>query len=338
MDYSKFYLKNYEPEDSEEKEEEKIVFPQLETRRQPEIIYINPDGEVFDPELENLNARREDIHDDGSDANNFEHKGIYKDSDPTIKSHDESLTFDNYVKVSRKQPEAKKSFLNAFCQTVLIFAIIVMSIIVSADFIADGKVISSVVNSFSSQKIEYYAVLENPKADLTSSQVDSYAMRLKGGAGFTVKNGDNYYNVFAIYENISDAENRIKQNGGEILILSTEFYDKISGDLKDYSDYPEKVCDDLTKIASQLISQEITTAQALEKINDVKEDFSVLYDNMSGISASDNDDKSLTLLANASVAMSALEYLCDTTVSRPNLVCDIRYTVCRIIFTYCYSE
>ena len=135
-----------------------------------------------------------------------------------------------------------------------------------------------------------------------------------------------------------DAENRIKQNGGEILILSTEFYDKISGDLKDYSDYPEKVCDDLTKIASQLTSQEITTAQALEKINDVKEDFSVLYDNMSGISASDNDDKSLTLLANASVAMSALEYLCDTTVSRPNLVCDIRYTVCRIIFTYCYSE
>ena len=44
MDYSKFYLKNYKPEASEENEEEKIVFPQLETRRQPEIIYINPDG------------------------------------------------------------------------------------------------------------------------------------------------------------------------------------------------------------------------------------------------------------------------------------------------------
>lgn len=341
MDYSKFYLKNYEPEtgaESDENEKEKIIFPQLEARRQPEIIYINPDGEVFDPELENMKSRRENCPDNElSDENAANYYGNVKEITDK-KCGNEYTSGENFVKVSRKQRKEKRNFANAFCQTVLIFAIIVMALIVSADFLTDGKVLAAIASGFSAQKIEYYAVLEKPKTDMTSSRVDSYAMRLKGGAGFTVKNGENYYNVFAVYDDLSEAEDYIKQNGGELITLSTDFYDNVTSDLKNYTDYPKKVCDDLTEIASQLTSQQISTAEALEKINTVKEDFAVVYDNMTNVAPESNDDKSVTLLANASVAVSALEYLCDTTASRPNLVCDIRYTVCRIIFTYCYSE
>lgn len=341
MDYSKFYLKNYEPEtsaESEENEKERIIFPQLELHRQPEIIYINPDGEVFDPELENLNSRHENGTDAGySGVNAADRLDGIKEITENV-SGNTSISEEKYVKVTRKPQKERKNFANAFCQTVLIFAIIVMTLIVSADFLTDGKVIAAIASGFSAEKIEYYTVLEDPKTDMESSKVDSYAMRLKGGAGFTVKNGENYYNVFAVYDDRSDAEEHIKQNGGELITLSTDFYDGVTSELKNYTDYPKKVCDDLSGIAEQLTSQEISAAEALEKINDVKEDFAVIYDNMNNVAPGDNDDKSVTLLANASVALSALEYLCDTTVSRPNLVCDIRYTVCRIIFTYCYSE
>ena len=341
MDYTKFYLKNYEPEtsaESDENEKEKIIFPRLEARRQPEIIYINPDGEVFDPELENMKSRRDNCTDNElSDDNAANYYG--KINGITGNGYgNESASGENFVKVSRKQRKEQKKFANAFCQTVLIFAIIVMTLIVSADFLTDGKVIAAIAAGFSAEKLEYYAVLENPETDMTSSRVDSYAMRLKGGAGFIVKNGENYYNVFAVYDDISDAKDHIKQNGGELITLSTDYYDNVTSDLKNYTDYPKKVCDDLTKIASQLTSQQISAAEALEKINTVKEDFAVVYNNMTNVAPESNDDKSVTLLANASVAVSALEYLCDATASRPNLVCDIRYTVCRIIFTYCYSE
>lgn len=339
MDYSKFYLKNYVPADEPSEEQEKIVFPRLESRTQPEIIYINPDGEIFDPDIKDDNQVDRSEYSqrtaDGSSSDINEAGENTSDKEGT--SIPTTVRYPYVVKKSNKDDVNKKSFINRFCQAILILAIVVMSIVVSADFVTDGKVIAAIVNGIGQTDLVYYAVLENPKDDLTTSQVDSYAMRLKGGAGFTVKNGDKYYNVFAIYSDKNDADEYVKQNGGEILTLSTDFYKDIQGELKNFTDYPEKICNELDSVLNDLTQKKITTTQAIEKINDVKEDFKVTYDNMSNVSKSDGDDKSVTLLANASVALSALEYLCDTTVSRPNLACDIRYTVCRIIFTYCYS-
>ena len=334
MDYSKFYLKNYVPTDEPVEEEDKIIFPRLEARTQPEIMYINPDGEVFDPELKSETDEKEDIN-----ILNNGQSSINDDKNENVSVYEgiEENSSYNHPHVARKQIAKKQSLANRFCQVMLIFTIVVMSIIVSADFLTDGKAIAAIMDCFKANKIEYYAVLENPRDDITSSQVDSYAMRLKGGAGFTVKNADKYYNVYAVFDNVSDAESYSKENGGQILTLNTEFYDDIQGELKSYKDYPVKTVDDLNKILSDQKEKKITTAQAIEKLGDVKEDFAMTYDNMNNAAKGDNEDKSVTLLANASVALSALEYLCDTTVSRPNLACDIRYTVCRIIFTYCYS-
>lgn len=312
MDYSKFYLKNYVPEQNDENDDSPVM-PRIESRTQPEIIYINPDGEVFDPQLSST-IKSEDA-----------------------KTEQEDIA-DEYPKVTRKEPPAKKSFANRFCQTILIFAIVIMSLIVSADFITDGKAIAAITQLADSADVEYYAVLENGVTDLEKCKVNAYAMRLQGGAGFTVKNGDDYYNVYEMFENKSDAEKHANQNGGKLIELNTDFYDDLSGEMKSYIDYPIRTCADLNNVLASLIAKEITTAQALEKLNGVKEDFAVEYDNMNNAATSDESDKTVVLLANASVALSELERLCDTSVSRPNLACDIRYAVCRIIFTYCYSQ
>ena len=314
MDYSKFYLKNYVPEPSEEAEDSPVL-PRIETRPQPEIIYINPDGEVFDPEQ-------------SSEPHSDEHPAIdYAEK-----------TVDIYSEATKKAPQAKKSFANRFCQTILIFAIVIMSLIVSADFITDGKAVAAMTQLFSGQTIEYYAVLQDGVENAETCKVNAYAMRLKGGAGFTVKNGDLYYNVYSLFESKSEAEEYAEQNGGELLILKTDYYDDLDGELKNYIDYPVKTCADLNNVLADLTNKEITTTQALDKLNDIKEDFAVEYDNMDNAAQSDSSDKSIVLIANASVALAALDYLCDTTVSRPNLACDIRYTICRIMFTYCYSK
>lgn len=313
MDYSKFYLKNYVPEDEPDKDVPEGSVPRIEERIQPEIIYINPDGEVFDPE-----ETKRDERDD------------YKTTDSEYSAPE--------IATTRKPETIKKSFANRFCQAVLLFAIVVMSIVVSADFVTDGKAVAALTDLLSAQKTEYYAVLADGDADLETSKVNAYAMRLKGGAGFTIKNGDNYYNVYSVFEKKSDAENYAEQNGGKILTLSTDYYDDMSGELKNYADYPVRTCADLNAVIDGLTNKELTTAQAIEKLNDVKEDFASTYDNMNNAAQGDDGNKSVPLLANASVALAALERLCDTSVSRPNLVCDIRYTVCSIIFTYCYSK
>ena len=62
MDYSRFYLKNYVPEKTDDKEDDdKIVFPKIELRNQPEIIYINPDGEEFEPDFTD---RRDNLYEE----------------------------------------------------------------------------------------------------------------------------------------------------------------------------------------------------------------------------------------------------------------------------------
>lgn len=321
MDYSKFYLKNYVPEQNDDEKEQQTILS-IKTRTQPEIIYINPDGEVFDPKIDNIDDK-------------MESENVFR-SDREVYISDEISHFT--PEVVRKPEKQKQSVLNRFCQATLIFAIIIMSIIVSADFISDGKAISAIASVFSPGEIKYYAVLTNPKSDIESCKADSYAMRLKGGAGFIVKNEEKYYNVYAVFEKESDADDYIKENGGELLVLTTDFYKDIDGELKSYTDYPVKVCEELDTVLNDLSAKNITTAQALEKLNEIKENFAVTYDNMNNAAKSDSNAKSVSLLANASVASSALDYLCNTSVSRPNLACDIRYTVCSILFTYCYSE
>lgn len=314
MDYSKFYLKNYVPEPDNDNDMPEI--PRIETHSLPEIIYINPDGEVFDPGIQN------------SSQNESTNSGALSEPEDKVA----------IPEVVRKPHVSKQSALNRFCQATLIFAIIVMSLIVSADFVTNGKAIAAITGAFTPSVQNYYAVLTNPREDLATCKADSYAMRLKGGAGFVVKNGDNYYNVYAIFDNESDAEEYINQNGGETLTLTTNYYDEIDGELKNYIDYPVKTCESLNDVLTKLADRDITTSEALDKLEDIKNDFAVTYDNMNNAANGNESGKSLSLLANASVALSALDYLCDTSVSRPNLACDIRYTVCVILFTYCYSE
>ena len=324
MDYSRFYLKNYVPEKTDDKEDDdKIVFPKIELRNQPEIIYINPDGEEFEPDFTD---RRDNLYEENR-------------SNLLLSQEDTDNRENHTVPTSFKKPNDKKqSTLNRICQAILIFAIVVMSIIVSADFVSNGKAISAITSLLSDSTPVHYAVLTNPKDDLETSQVDSYAMRLKGGAGYIVKNQGKFYNVYAVYDNEEDANDYIKLNGGEIVKLTTENYDAIKGELKNYTDYPMKLCGDLNATLKDLTDKKITTSEALEKLNDIKNNFDVTYDNMSNVAKSDEESDGVILIANASVAVAALERLCDTTVSRPNLACDIRYTVCQILFTYYYSS
>lgn len=329
MDYSKFYLKNYVPDQDADESDEKIVVPELGMRSQPEIIYINPDGEEFDPE-----NRRESQN---SAFGYSVEDGIANLDDGYTASDDEYR-----IPVSRAEnaakTEKKQSFAARFCQAVLIFAIIVMTLIVSADFISDGKAIAAIADLANGNVEKYYAVLCNPKDNMDNVEIDAYAMRLKGGAGFAVKNGEKYYIVYDVYGNLSDAEDYVKENGGEILTLESDNYDDVEGELKNYTDYPHKTVKELGDVLEELTSKKITTSEALDKLKDIRENFAVTYENMNSVSVADNDEASLRLLANASVAMSALDYLLDLTISRPNLACDIRYTVCRILFVYYYSK
>lgn len=339
MDYSRFYLKNYTPpKDSDDEKDDSQSIPLVRTSS-PEIIYINPDGEEFTPEV----AKTDDEDCSLSEKTEYGSYSEIKEQKPQndlLPAHNAEDIYSAYrynKKSQSKAPEqGKKSHLNKFFQALCIFVIVVMTLIVCADFLSDGKAISAFSQLISSKQT-YYAVIADPKDDLQSAKISSYAFRLKGLAGYVIKKDGKYYNVLNVFDNEKSAQDCAEEYSASSITIQTNAYDDIEGDLKKYRDYHKTLIQSLSQTADDLTQKKTDTSKAIEELDRIRTTFEQTYKEMDAASKNQASKNSVALLANASVASGALTRLCDTSVQRPNLVCDIRYTACLILFSYAYS-
>lgn len=290
MDYSKYYLRNYRPEEDDSRTfDEASPYPELPDRpHMPEIVYINPNGEEFVPE-------------------------------PQI--------------IRTPSPEkAKKPFFTRFVINTLIVLVVILSLFVSVDFITDGALVEEVTRLIYDEK-PYYAVLELPADTPEEAIVNAETLRMGGSAGYPISYDGKYYCVADLYDNRKDAENSAPPSNAVIYEL-TVTPPELPDEYAPYLERPHRLYDALKELETQLLSGEIGTGEAVLQAKQLYETVLIETDELKSMSEDRATRQVLEFVSDYSVALAALESVCDESALRQSYVGDLKYARCQIMFAF----
>ncbi len=291
MDYSKYYLKNYVPERDRGAGND---------NGDSEPIYEIPERGSYAPEIVYINPDGEEFT-----------------PEPTAK----------YVDVEKKR--GKQSRLTSIVIDVMIAAVVVLTLIVSADLVTDGAVIGAITSLFD-DSTRFYAVLEKPNDNVQDAISDAQQIRADGKAGYLIRYRDKYYCVSEIYDSREVAESA--KGSSDALIYEFSYSPP---DLPDeYSsllDIPIKITSDLDGILSSLENGEIGSTAAIEQISEIRDELSAKSKTLDG-SVGETSKESVAFRSDISVALAALDCLCEGV--HPELAADIRYAKCQVLLAF----
>ena len=165
-------------------------------------------------------------------------------------------------------------------------------------------------------------------------------MRLQGGGGYILKNGDNYLLIADVYDDLNEANAVVEKNSGsELLSYSIEsqnYADLLAGGselMVSMGGYSVSIVEQLATIGESLTKLEIDKSEALERINTLDSNLRLKYDELAKEDVTSNYNIKI-LMADIDTTLGLLENLLADSQSRPNLVCDIRYTKVQIVLNY----
>lgn len=290
MDYSKYYLRNYRPEeDGSRTFDEASPYPELPDRpHMPEIVYINPDGEEFVPEPQIIRTPSSE--------------------------------------------KAKKPFFTRFVINTLIVLVVILSLFVSVDFITDGALVEEVTRLIYDEK-PYYAVLELPADTPEEAIVNAETLRMGGSAGYPISYDGKYYCVADLYDNRKDAENSAPPSNAVIYEL-TVTPPELPDEYAPYLERPHRLYDALKELEAQLLSGEIGTGEAVLQAKQLYETVLIETDELKSMSEDRATRQVLEFVSDYSVALAALESVCDESALRQSYVGDLKYARCQIMFAF----
>ena len=97
--------------------------------------------------------------------------------------------------------------------------------------------------------------------------------------------------------------------------------------------YSVAIVNQLAKIGESLSAQQIDKQAAIDQIENIRDNLQIQFDELSSESGSENPFVK-TLLSDVNVSLGLLSNLCSDSISRPNLICDIRFTKFQLILNY----
>lgn len=325
MDYSKYYLKNYMKYQKDEED------------------YYAENQEVADDKQD---------YDYSESANTSQSKHYYTNGGrveievvPQLTSMVETnYSIDNDDVIVDIEPQPYNKQENRRKGLIMTLAIVTCLLIafVVGDFASNGALIASITSLYKTQEVksqEYYALVLKSCDSYQQARIYSDQMRLQGGAGYIVKNGDNYMILADIYDDLQEANNVVEKNSGSSLVsygISNVDYAKSlkGGDelLISMGGYTSSITQQLSTIGESLAKLEIDKSGAIEKIQSLLDNLQMQYDEIKDNEYTNNNIT--MLLGDISTTIGLLENLVDSTASRPNLICDIRYTKIQLIINY----
>ena len=80
-------------------------------------------------------------------------------------------------------------------------------------------------------------------------------------------------------------------------------------------------------------AQQIDKQAAIDQIENIRDNLQIQFDELSSESGAENPFVK-TLLSDVNVSLGLLSNLCSDSISRPNLICDIRFTKFQLILNY----
>ncbi|MDE6869439.1 MAG: hypothetical protein K2J75_01810 [Clostridia bacterium] len=320
MDYSKYYLKNYL---KQQNTSERGYDNQSETSR--ESYYAQSDEDASQDYRVDESVEIEVTPQlTGMVQTNYQ---LDNEESPIIDIIPQS--YDRYG--SRRK---------GWLMTLAIITCVLLTVVVG-DFATGGALLAgiSVKNNQAMPTVNYYAVVLKTCDTYSIARMYAEQQRLMGGAGYILKDGEKYALIGDIYDDLADANSVVNNNEGSRLInievKEVDFdslFKESSPLFRSMGGYCSGLLSQLDVIADDLTASKIDKTKALENIEVIKDNLEMQYNQLS---AEVGDDKnSALLIADIDATLGILSNLLNTSLSRPNLVCDIRYSKVQMIINY----
>lgn len=294
MDYSKYYLKNYE-------------------ENQEDINYQNSLYEYYKQERDLSKQLSQVIYvsENVTQANNQEEECVILDNTPNVK------------------PKAKK---HGHVRTAIIIICMVLvaslTTLVVSDYITNGSVLSAISSMVNSSVTEYYLEYDEYYYDIDAAKIHGSEQRLRGNAGLIYIVKDKYY----IIANAStqQSEKSLKISVEEVSLDS--FPTELKKSLKGKPNICNSLYDKLEKVENGYRSGTLSLEGAKEELKSVQEWFVGEYESLKAVCNSFVDEESVVkLLSKYEGINGVITNLVDDELSRPNLMCDIIYSKVQIL-------
>lgn len=233
---------------------------------------------------------------------------------------------------ARPDKTGKKPFLTRFVINVLVAVVVILSLFVSVDFITDGGLVEEVTRLIYDEK-PYYAVLELPADSPEEAILNSQTLRIGGKAGYPVRYDGKYYCVADLFDNDGDAEKSLPPSGASIYEL-TLTPPELPEEYEKFIERPHRLFDALKETEEKLLSGQAGISEA---ISDVKALYEIVLTETDELKSMSNDRATKAILefvSDYSVALAALEMLCDDNVTVQSYVSDLKYARCQIMFAF----
>ena len=223
--------------------------------------------------------------------------------------------------------------------TLAIITCVLLTVVVG-DFATGGALLAGLSKQGVAMPTQsYYAVALKTCDTYSVARMYAEQQRLQGGAGYILKDGNAYALVGDIYDNLSDANAVVNANEGSKLInievKEVDFDSLFKGSsqlLRSMGGYCSSILTQLDVIADDLTASKIDKIKALENVEVIKNNLQLQYDELS-TEVGDSKNAQL-LLADIDAPLGILSNLLNSSISRPNLVCDIRYSKVQMIVNY----
>ena len=317
MDYSNYYLKNYyknKKDGDEENPERKTIDERQDFQRAEN--YYEDDGRIeieVVPQLTSMVQTNYEVNED-----------------------------DAIIDIIPQSYDRHDSKRKSWIMTLSIITCLLLTIVIG-DFATNGVLlakVSSLYRTQSAPKCGFYALALKSTDSYSTARITADQIRLVGGAGYIVKSGDKYLVIGDVYDDLSEANAVAEKNDGSQLIsyeVEEIDFEKIFADnsalMRSMGGYSVAIVNQLSKIGESLSTQQIDKLGAIEEIENIRDNLQIQFDELNKESKSDNP-RVKSLLSDVNVSLGLLSNLCSDNVSRPNLICDIRYTKFQLILNY----
>ena len=320
MDYSNYYLKNYYKNKNGNRESQ------------------SPEQKMYEESREESQTQAGDYYDDGK----VEIEVVPQLTSMVQTNYEIGDDDDAIIDILPQSYDRGDSKRKSWIMSLAIITCLLLTVVIG-DFATNGALLAKVSSLYREQatpKSGFYAIVLKSADSYSNARIYADQIRLVGGAGYIVKSGEKYLIVGDIYDDLNEANAVVEKNEGSQLIsyeIEEIDFEKIFADnsllMQSMGGYSVAIVNQRAKIGESLSAQQIDKQAAIDQIENIRDNLQIQFDELSSESGAENSLVK-TLLSDVNVSLGLLSNLCSDSISRPNLICDIRFTKFQLILNY----
>ncbi|MDE6189973.1 MAG: hypothetical protein K2G37_06840, partial [Clostridia bacterium] len=138
----------------------------------------------------------------------------------TVNTNYEIRDDDTIVDIIPQNYDRRDAKRRGWIVSLALVTCLLLSVVIG-DYMTNGALLSAVSSLYRSQavpKTEYYALVLKESESYSTAKIYGDQLRLLGGAGYIVKDGDSYLVIGDIYDDLDEANAVIEKNEGSRLV------------------------------------------------------------------------------------------------------------------------